>query len=142
MPYSKQCFKCKILKPIDEFYKHKMMKDGHLNKCKECAKRDIRIFRRDNEHVRQYDRERYLYDDQRKQSIKDVALDWKEKNPDAYYAHNTVAYNIKIGILVRQPCKICGDLNVHAHHKNYNKPLEVEWYCARHHSKQHNPEIM
>jgi hypothetical protein len=38
----KRCFKCGIEKELDEFYKHPMMPDGHVNKCMECNKRDVR----------------------------------------------------------------------------------------------------
>ena len=36
----KICFRCNVKKPINDFYVHKQMSDGHLNKCKTCTKDD------------------------------------------------------------------------------------------------------
>ena len=37
----KICRKCFVLKPINEFHKHKMMADGHLHTCKVCHYADV-----------------------------------------------------------------------------------------------------
>ena len=39
---SKICFKCLVDKPLSDYYKHKQMGDGHLNKCKDCTKKDTK----------------------------------------------------------------------------------------------------
>lgn len=39
---SKVCFKCNVDKILSEYYKHEKMGDGHLNKCKDCAKNDTK----------------------------------------------------------------------------------------------------
>src|SRR5688572_29793626 len=41
--------------------------------------------------------------------------------------HHVVGYAIKKGILIPAPCEECGAPESHAHHDDYNKPLEVRW---------------
>jgi hypothetical protein len=55
----KECFKCGVKKDISEFYKHPEMKDGYLNKCKECTKIDqITNYRENPEQHHTYDKQR------------------------------------------------------------------------------------
>lgn len=41
-PAEKRCFKCGEVKPLTDFYTHKRVADGHLNKCKTCTIMDVR----------------------------------------------------------------------------------------------------
>ncbi len=61
----------------------------------------------------------------------------KSKNPLRFKAMQAVQTAVRNGTLVRLPCK-CGDSKSEAHHKDYTKPLEVEWLCRKHHVEAHN----
>lgn len=43
MEIKKSCIRCGLLKTLGDFYKHKQMGDGHLNKCKSCCKEQSAI---------------------------------------------------------------------------------------------------
>jgi ribosomal protein S27AE len=62
---------------------------------------------------------------------------WRKNNPDKVRAHWIVANAIRYGKLKRQPCEKCGNPKSHAHHKDYSKPLEIEWLCHDCHWKAH-----
>lgn len=102
------------------------MYDGHLNKCKECTKKDVHSNRLENlERYRQHDRDRgargnpkkYVTENQRK-------------------AHNALNNAIRDKRVMKNGCDICGR-KAHAHHDDYLKPLEVRWLCAEHHQHWH-----
>ena len=129
----KKCFKCGVEKDLGEFYKHKQMSDGHLNKCKGCAKNDSTKHRNDNiEKIREYDRGRG-----NRQSI-EYLHEYRNKFPLKYKAHSMVNSAIKSMKLFKEACGECGsDKNTHAHHDDYSKPLNVRWLCAACHSQWH-----
>lgn len=134
---SKTCFKCKAVKPLDEFYKHSRMADGHVNKCKECNKLDVRENRNKKlDYYREYDRVRAKTADRIKLAS-EINKAWREADTRRVKCHNAVARAIKSGELVRLPCIRCGDEKSVAHHEDYDKPLDVVWLCQPCHKQRH-----
>lgn len=133
----KACFKCKAVKPLNEFYKHSAMADGHLNKCKECTKHDVSKHRSENiEEIRAYDRARGK-SPERIKATTEIARAWRAEDKRRVRAHSAVSYAIRRGNLVRLPCVRCGEEKSVAHHEDYDKPLDVMWLCQPCHKQRH-----
>jgi len=133
----KRCFKCSRDLPASEFYRHPMMHDGTLNKCKECTKRDVSA----RYHATRA--ERADYELRRKQTLerKSARLQY-QKNHRARYPEKAVARAktiraIRSGRLEKSPCVRCGNPVVEAHHPDYNQPLLVVWLCRSCHYEAH-----
>ncbi len=84
---NKICFKCSIEKPLDDFYKHPEMPDGHINKCKECNKKDCRENYAkkieddgwvEKENLRNKERRKRLNYTQKAKDIWNVGKPWRE----------------------------------------------------------------
>ena len=132
----KTCFKCGESKPITEFYRHAMMSDGHLGKCKDWTRKDTndRYLRRmeepewrENELLRQRIKTR--------NSVHRITPRTRKKQPKRP-AVTAVGNAIRDGRLLRKPCQICGS-KAQAHHEDYSNPFEVMWLCHRHHADRH-----
>lgn len=149
---SKVCFKCGNEKPLSDFYKHKEMGDGFLNKCKECSKIDTKKNREDKiGYYREYDRSRSS-NPNRVQKRKEYSLTekgkiisnlskkkWIENNAIKRAAHLLYANYIRYHKdEIKHNCEVCGiNGSLHAHHNDYHKPLEVLYLCPKCHSNWH-----
>lgn len=150
MQAEKLCFRCNTSKPVDEFYRHPQMADGHLGKCKECAKTDVLLNRTNNaEYYKQFDRDR-AYLPHRVTARKAYAKTpegqaaqtrrtkkWAALHPDQKHAMTIVGNAVRDGRMTRLPCSRCDTPNAHAHHPDYSKPLEVIWLCPQCHCDEH-----
>lgn len=133
---SKECFRCHEIKPLRDFYRHPKMADGRLGKCKVCTKNDVTANRCANIlHYREYDKERNG-DSERIAAIGERTKQWRRKNPRKWAAQIILNNAIHVGKLQRRVCAKCGK-KAHAHHENYDYPLDVIWLCAIHHSERH-----
>lgn len=150
---SKTCFKCGVEKPLSEFYKHKMMADGHLNKCKSCTRHDVKTNRDLNlDYYREYDKQRannpervkarasYAASDEGKESQSAAKKRWSERNLIKRAAQILVRNYLRSRPhLVKKSCESCNAENVrlNKHHDDYAKPLDVRFLCGKCHSRWH-----
>jgi hypothetical protein len=138
----KKCFKCNEVKELSEFYPHKKMADGHLNKCKECTKKDSEEnFKRklQDPDWQIKERERQRIKEARRRDL-GLAKKYKktpqpkEKRKERYGEYLSA---IKTKKLIPQPCEVCGKEKAQGHHEDYSKSLDVVWLCIRHHQDRH-----
>jgi hypothetical protein len=127
---NKTCIDCGQAKPQSDFYNRDPA-------CKSCRCARVRLYRLTNPKVQEYDCER-AKTPKRREHRRANSLRWRAEHPEAYRAHNAANNAIRDGKLERQPCQMCGSQeNVHKHHRNYSRPLDVIFLCARCHHRLH-----
>lgn len=80
------------------------------------------------------------YRAENKDKIRDYKIKYKSDNPKKHNSHVRVSLAIKSGDLIKPlSCECCGVFTeaLHAHHCDYNKPLDVNWLCHICHADWH-----
>ena len=115
----KKCFKCGVVKPLDDFYLHPDTADGHLGKCKACTRADTKANKSRNT-----------------ESVLASRLRTHGKNPNGINARRAVEAALAAGAIARpNRCSGCGctdeEHRIEAHHCDYSgDPLDVIWLCT------------
>jgi len=133
----KQCFKCKEVKPLDDFYRHSQMKDGRVNKCIVCNKKDTlcnyQNKKKDPKFIiqeRKRGREKHqrLYSGNTHQNYKHKA-NWVAKYPEKLKAARKSQSMSK-----HKPFE-----GAEKHHWSYNQEhyKDVLWLSGKDHKKAH-----
>ena len=148
----KICIHCNNLQPLDSFYAHSGMVDGHLNSCKKCQRARITTNRlRRISHYKEYDRQRanrpdrvaarkaYAKTTVGKAAFARARARWEKNNPEKRTAQVTLGNAVR-DRKIKKPrtCPQCGATGrIHGHHEDYSQPLKVEWLCAKCHVCRH-----
>ena len=116
----KTCTKCLQTKFLGEFNRAKKGGLGYFSRCRQCRAWDKKFLYKENPTRKRVHRARY-----------------QVKNKTQHVAHNTVTRFFRNGDLSKEPCVVCGEGKVEAHHSDYRKPLDVMWLCPTHHRAWH-----
>lgn len=130
----KACAKCGDTKKLEEFHRMAVRKDGRKAECKTCDNARQRA-RSKTEHAKalrkRWERETETGRAYKKRKL--LAYDQKKRRAGAYARQAKWK-----GRLIEDPCEKCGaTADIHMHHDDYSKPLEVRWLCRGCHEIEH-----
>lgn len=116
-----RCPRCEQTRPLEDFPPAGKGRSGY---CRTCGKN-------------------YRAEHWQRPDVKDRNREWSKRwardNPEKVRAQSAIGYEVRVGRIVRPErcsrCEVAG--NVHAHHEDYSKPLEVKWLCVDCHAIRH-----
>lgn len=143
----KVCFKCGKKQPRTEFYKHPMMGDGLLGKCKTCCKLFARQLKQVNKQNplwvldNRMKNRQYMEAKRRSGFSSKISQEhkkkWADKNKNKIAAQKLARSHFKN----KQKPTNCEDCNcegrLQMHHEDYSRPLDVNFLCTKCHAIRH-----
>jgi hypothetical protein len=147
----KNCIICGMSKPLDDYYTHPNMGDGHLNKCKDCTKAQSK------ERVKKLsNNEDWLKSEKERNRLKYHRLNYRGKNKSSteQKALTQKRYHIKYpeknnARRKLNSIKMTNTPGIHRHHWSYNEqhyldiiPLTIEQHFLAHRHMVYDQERM
>jgi len=128
------------------------MRDGTLNKCKSCAKKDVAL----RVEKKKLDPS-WMAGERARCRVKQVKYRelglaakpspearerWVKKFPHKLKAESIANNAVRCGKLVPvESCEDCGKkTKLQKHHEDYSKPLDVNWLCTKCHGIRHRKD--
>ena len=122
------CKVCAVTDKNGEFY-------ASINTyCKEHWREKVKANRKANaDYYNAYDRARG------NRQPPEYQAQYRTANPQKYTAVTAVGNTIRDGKMTKDVlCQFCGTYGpLHGHHRNYDKPLDVQWLCVPCHKQWH-----
>ncbi len=131
------CSICKVEKPRSNFFKDNGNIDGLRTRCKECDKIITHESYLKNKKAILQKSQEYRKTEKGKLVRKREHARKRKLFPEKYRANYLASNAIRGGHLIKQPCEICGNEKVQAHHDDYSEPLKVRWLCKDCHNEFH-----
>jgi hypothetical protein len=154
----KTCTECGQPRLLKYFYKHRRTKDGYTYECSDCIKANVHAWQKANPKRANEGRRRWQK--QNRELLSERARQEREENPDSALernrrhrerhpakdrARNLLNTAVTRGKIEKPDCcEECGEIweswEIHAHHKDYERPLDVEWLCIECHHRRHEED--
>ena len=138
---TKCCPECGKEKRIDDFSRDNRRTDGRCRRCKSCQAEYYRQWR---EGRRELDAQRQRdWREANPDKLASQTLRSRERNPEKHRARNAIKNAVRDGrVLKPSGCEDCRrpflDAELHAHHDDYGRPLDVTWLCRPCHDARHH----
>jgi hypothetical protein len=129
---TKRCRKCEADLPRSEFWRHGRAADRLQSWCKTCQRASVATYFENNPGRKSELMAEWLSRPGNAERQKRHVEAYKARNPHKRAAHREVEFALRSGDLARPArCEACGKKHerIHAHHEDYDRPLDVIWLC-------------
>ena len=138
----KKCNKCNKTKLLSEFHKSYTgnYKQEVVGQCKMCRAEYSREHYKKNKKEILRKQRTYLQTEKGKANKLRNAYRMKKKYPKKWKTRWTANNAVRLGKIRMGKCEVCGHTKPEIHHDDYDKPLQIRWFCMEHHKEYERRE--